>query len=145
MGKEVDKFIITLNRAAEDAAKEAAPIFVSAIKGITITDGLGILTGPDDAATKYLKTKTEKNLAAKFTPVVKKSISKTQVTKYWKPLITAYNKVPFVKKVNPDLEKYITDKALDGLFYMIGEEEKKIRKDPGAQVTDLLKKVFGGK
>ena len=144
MGKEVDKFVMTLNRAAEDASKQASPIFVSAIKGMTITDGLSILTGSDNAATTYLKTKTEKGLKSKFTPVVKKSITKAQVTKYWKPLITTYNKIPMVKKVNPNLEEYITDKALDGLFLLIAEEEKKIRKDPLAQVTDLLKKVFGG-
>lgn len=144
MGKQVDQFIMTLNRAAEQASKDAAPIFVNAIKGMTITDGLDILTGPDNAATSYLKAKTEKDLKAKFTPVVKNAINKAQVTKYWKPLATKYNKIPFVKKVNPNLEQYVTDKALNGLFLMIAEEEKKIRKDPVAQVTDLLKKVFGG-
>jgi hypothetical protein len=143
MGKEVDKFVVALNRAAEQASKDATPIFIDAIKSMSITDGLEILTGADNAATTYLKSKTEKNLKAKFKPTVKSAITKAQVTKYWKPLATAYNKIPLVKKVNPDLEEYVTDKALDGLFYMLAEEEKKIRKDPVAQVTDLLRKVFG--
>lgn len=145
MGKQVDKFIVTLNRAAEQASKEAAPIFVNAIKTMTITDGLNILTGKDNAATLYLQSKTQADLKAKFAPVVKKAITKAQVAKYWKPLATTYNKIPMVQKINPNLDEYITEKALDGIFLMVAEEEKKIRKDPLAQVTDLLKKVFGGK
>lgn len=143
MGKQVDKFIVTLNRAAEQASKDAAPIFVNAIKTMSISDGLNILTGKDNAATLYLQSKTEKDLKTKFSPVVKKAITKAQVAKYWKPLATAYNKIPMVQKINPNLDEYITEKALDGIFLMVAEEEKKIRKDPLAQVTDLLKKVFG--
>lgn len=143
MGKQVDKFVQTLNRAAEQASKDAAPIFVNAIKTMTINDGLSILTGKDNAATTYLKSKTQNDLEAKFKPIVKSAIAKAQVTKYWNPLATKYNKIPLIKKVNPNLEEYVTEKALEGLFLLIAEEEKKIRKDPLAQVTDLLKKVFG--
>ncbi len=143
MGSQVDKFIETLNRAAEEAAKEAAPIFGTAVKQMTVKDGMEILKGSDDAATNYLDKTTRTPLKGKFQPVVQRAIEKVQLTKYWEPLATKYNKIPFVKKVNPDLEEYTTDKALDGLFIMVAKEEKKIRKDPLARVTDLLKKVFG--
>ena len=142
MKKQVDEFVMTLNRAAETATLEAAPIFVNAIKEMTIADGFAILRGNDNAATQYLKDKTTAQLKVKFNPVVKNAIQKVEVTKYWNPIINTYNKVPFVEKMNPDLEDYVTTKAMDGLFLMIAKEESKIRKDPMARVTDLLKKVF---
>jgi hypothetical protein len=115
---------------------------VNAIKEMTIADGFAILRGNDNAATQYLKDKTTAQLKVKFNPVVKNAIQKVEVTKYWNPIINTYNKVPFVEKMNPDLEDYVTTKAMDGLFLMIAKEETKIRKDPMARVTDLLKKVF---
>lgn len=142
MKKQVDEFVMTLNRAAETATSEAAPIFVNAIKEMTIADGFAILRGNDNAATQYLKDKTTAQLKVKFNPIVKAAIQKVEVTKYWNPIINTYNKVPFVEKMNPDLEDYVTAKAMDGLFLMIAKEETKIRKDPMARVTDLLKKVF---
>jgi len=144
MKPQVDKFVMTLNRAAEEAAKEAKPIFVNAITSMTIQDGLGILNGADDAATTYLKNKTSADLTAKFSPIVKKAIDKVQLTKYWKPIITQYNRVPLVQKVNPDLDKYVTEKALEGLFKLVAQEETKIRKDPAARISEILRRVFGG-
>ncbi len=141
---QVDKFVMTLNRAAEEAAKEAKPVFVNAITSMTIQDGLGILNGGDKAATTYLQNKTAAELSAKFSPIVKRAIQKVELTKYWNPIITKYNKVPFVQKVNPDLDKYVTDKALEGLFKLVAEEETKIRKDPAARISEILKRVFGG-
>lgn len=143
MKSQVDKFVLTLNRAAEEASKEAAPIFINAIKSMSISDGFSILKGADNAATKYLQDKTYSELKQKFKPIVKNALQKVEITKYWSPLITTYNKTPGVQKMNPDLEEYVTNKALDGLFKMIEQEELKIRKDPAARITDLLKKVFG--
>jgi hypothetical protein len=145
MNKQVDDFILTINRAAEEAAKQAAPIFVDAVKKMTITDGLQILKGNDSAATSYLRKTTSSQLHDSFKPVIKSATQKVDVTKYWSPLVNAYDKVPFVTKVNPDLEEYITQRALAGLFYLVSQEEGKIRKDPAARVTDILKKVFGNK
>ena len=143
LGNEVDKFVIALNRGAEEAAKEAKPIFVSAIKQMTIQDALGILKGEQDAATQYLKRTTSDQLIAAFMPVVEKALEKTQATKYYTDLATNYNRIPFTQKVDPDLKGYATQKAIDGLFLMIADEEAKIRKDPVARTSDLLKKVFG--
>lgn len=143
MGKQVDKAVLTMNRAAETAAKEAAPVFINAIKGMTITDGMTILKGGDDAATNYLKSNTSTELLTKFKPIIQKALLQVQVTKYWNPLVKSYNKVPFVEKMNPDLDAYVTDKAIEGLFFLVAQEEGKIRKDPGARVNDILKKVFG--
>ncbi len=145
MQAQVQKFEETINRAAEEAAKDAAPIFVDAVKGMSIGDGFKILNGADNAATQYLQDKTSDPLKEKFKPVVQNAISKVEVTKYWNPLITTYNKIPTVEKMNPDLDEYITLKAMQGLFTLIADEELKIRKDPVARVTDLLKKVFGSK
>jgi hypothetical protein len=142
MGKQVDEFVLSLNRAAEDAAKQAAPIFVSAIQKMTIQDAYAVLNGPPDAATQYLNKTTTPELKEKFTPVVKASLDKVNATKYYADLIGYYNRIPFVQKVNPDLTGYATDKAIAGLFVMIAKEEKNIRKDPLARSTDLLKKVF---
>lgn len=143
MKKQVDEFVMTMNRAAETASKEATPIFVNAVKEMTIADGFAILKGEDNAATMYLKDKTSGQLKVKFNPVVKNAIDKVHVTKYWNPVINTYNKIPFIDKQNPNLDDYITTKAMDGLFIMIEKEEKKIRKDPLARVTDILKRVFG--
>lgn len=142
MGDRVDEFVLSLNRAAEDAAKEAAPIFVTAIQKMTINDAFAILKGEPDAATQYLKKTTTPQLKEKFTPIVKNSLNKVDATKYWADLINYYNKLPFVSRVNPDLEAYATDMAIQGLFVMVAREEKLIRKDPLARTTDILKKVF---
>jgi hypothetical protein len=133
-----------MNRAAEDACKSAAPIFLDAIKKMTITDAIGILKGGDSSATSYLRVKTTHELTTAFMPVIKTSLDKVDATKYWNTIMTTYNKVPFVKKVNPDLADYVTQKALSGLFYEIAQEEVSIRKNPVARTTDILKKVFGG-
>jgi hypothetical protein len=140
---QVDKFIMTLNRGAEDAAKEAKPIFVSAIKSMTIEDAWAILRGDQDAATQYLRRTTSAQLKEKFMPVIKNSLDKVNATKYYGDLVNTYNKIPLVEKVNPDLNDYATDRAIDGLFVMIAKEEKNIRDNPVARTTDLLKKVFG--
>lgn len=142
MGKKVDEFEVALNRAAETAAKEAAPVFINAIKQMEVKDGLAILKGNDDAATKFMKDKTNAELYAKFKPIVVKALNSVQITKYWTPLMTRYNKIPLTKKMNPDLEDYTTKKAIEGLFKMLALEEKKIRDSDVARVTDLLKKVF---
>lgn len=143
LGSEVDKFVESLNRAAEDAAKEAKPIFVSAIKQMTIQDAWGILKGEQDAATKYLNRTTSLALKEKFKPVVKKSLDKVNATKYYSDLVKTYNKIPLVQKINPNLDDYATDRAIQGLFVMIAKEEKNIRANPGARTSELLKKVFG--
>lgn len=140
---QVDKFVMTMNRAAETASSEATPIFVNAVKEMTIADGFAILNGGDNAATNYLRDKTSSQLKVKFNPVVKEAISKVEVTKYWNPVINTYNKIPFIEKQNPNLDDYITTKAMDGLFIMIEKEEKNIRTNPVARVTDILKRVFG--
>lgn len=143
MKKQVENFTRTLNRAAEDAAKEAAPIFINAITSMNIADGVSLLKGGDNAATEFLRGKTSAELKAKFLPVIQSSLKKVNITKYWNPLVTKYNKIPLVQKMNPNLEDYVTTKALEGLFKLLAEEELKIRKDPSARISDLLKKVFG--
>ncbi len=142
LGSEVDKFVLTLNRGAEDAAKEAKPIFITAIRSMTIQDAWNILKGEDNAATEYLKRTTTSQLKEKFRPVIQNSLNKVNATKYYSDLVTRYNQIPFVEKVNPDLNEYATDKAMEGLFLMIAKEEKNIRDNPVARTTDLLKKVF---
>ena len=112
MNKQVDEFVMTMNRAAEDAAKEAAPIFLDAITKMTITDGMTILKGNDSAATSYLQKNTSTQLHDKFKPIIKNATQKVDVTKYWNPIISTYDKIPFVTKMNPDLEEYITQRAL---------------------------------
>jgi len=143
MGAQVDKFVLTLSRGAEDAAKEAKPIFITAIKSMTIQDAWAILKGNQTAATDYLKKVTSAQLHDKFKPVIKSSLDKVNATKYYSDLVTTYNKVPLVQKVDPDLNEYATNKAMDGLFLLIADEEAKIRKDPVARTSELLKKVFG--
>ena len=145
MGRQVDDFIMTVNRAAEEAAKQSSSVFVNAITGMTINDGLSILRGSDTAATAYLRRTTGGQLHDKFKPVIRNATQKVEVTRYWNPLATTYNALPFVKKVNTDLDEYITQRALNGLYTLVSQEEIKIRKDPVARVTELLKKVFGSK
>jgi Protein of unknown function (DUF4197) len=142
MGTKVDEFVMTLNRGAEDAAKEAKPIFISAIRQMTIEDAWGILKGDQNAATNYLKRTTSGQLKEKFSPVIQSSMDKVSATKYYGDVTGTYNKIPFVEKVNPDLNSYATDKAIEGLFMMIAKEEKNIRENPMARTTDLLKRVF---
>jgi hypothetical protein len=143
MGKKVDEFNESMNRAAEKAATEAKPIFVTAIKEMTVKDAINIVRGSDNAATMYLRNTTSPQLIDKFKPIIKSSLDNVNATKYWSDLITIYNKIPLVKKMNPDLPAYVTGKAIDGLFVMIAKEELKIRKDPMARTSELLKRVFG--
>jgi hypothetical protein len=143
MGKLVDDAILSMNRAAEEASKSAAPIFVDAVKNMSFQDALGILRGSDTAATGYLRGKTLPALTNAFSPVIESALEKTGATKHWKSVMEAYNKIPLVSKVNPDLSGYVTERALGGLFFQVAQEEQKIRKDPAARVTETLKKVFG--
>lgn len=131
-----------LNRAAEDAVKEATPIFVSAIKGMSFTDAKTILLGNEIAATSYLQNSTTTALYGKFNPVIKNSFAKVGADKVWTNIITKYNAIPLVKKVNPDLTDYTTTKALEGVFKMVAVEEKNIRTNINSRSSDLLKKVF---
>lgn len=142
-GQKVDDAIESINRAAEDAAMAAKDIFIDAIKSMDVKDAMGLLKGNDDAATRFLESSTRAQLMEKFKPIIKASLEKVGATKHWNTLFTTYNKLPMVTKVNPDLEEYATNKAIDGLFVQIAKEELEIRKNPGARVTDLLKKVFG--
>lgn len=142
-GEKVAATIESLNRAAEDAAGSAKELFVSAIKNLTLEDAMKILKGNDDAATVYLSNSTRPQLVEKFCPIIKASLDKVGATAQWSKLFNAYNKIPFVEKVNPDLVAYTTDKAIDGLFIQIAKQELEIRKNPAARTTDLLKKVFG--
>jgi len=142
LGSLADEGLKMMNRAAEDAVKEATPIFVTAVKEITFTDARNILMGNDEAATSYLRTKTTTQLYAKFNPVIKSSFSKVGADKVWKNIITRYNQVPLVNKVNPDLTDYVTNEALDGVYKMIAVEEKDIRTNVNARTSTLLKKVF---
>jgi hypothetical protein len=143
LSKKVDEFNESMNHAAEKAADEAKPIFIAAIKAMTVKDAIIIVRGSDNAATIYLKNTTSTELINKFRPPIKTSLDNVNATKYWSDLISIYNKIPMVKKMNPDLTQYVTQKAIDGLFIMIAREELKIRKDPMARTSELLKKVFG--
>lgn len=142
-GKKVDEAILSMNRAAEDAANAAKPLFVAAIKEMTITDAMNILKGEKNAATQYLKKSTSNALTEKFKPIIKVSLDKVGATKHWETVFSTYNKIPLVEKVNPNLEEYVTEKAIQGLFIQVAKEELQIRENPAARVTDLLKKVFG--
>lgn len=143
LGKQADDVILSVNRAAEDAATEAKPVFIAAIKGMTFSDALSIVRGDERAATTYLQRTTTPELVTKFTPIIKSSLEKVNATKYWETAMTSYNKIPFITKVNPNLTEYVTQKAIEGLFIMIAKEELAIRKDPAARTSELLKKVFG--
>ena len=143
LNKQVDEAILSMNRAAEDACKSAVPVFVDAIKHISFDDAIGILKGNDDAATSYLKNKTSIELTNQFKPTIEASLQKVGATKNWNTIITQYNRF-ILKKINPDLTAYVTERALMGIFSQIAIEEKNIRKDPMARSTNLLKKVFSG-
>ena len=142
LGSLADSGLKALNRAAEDAVKEATPIFVSAVKDITFTDAKNILLGDDSAATNYLTTKTQTALYDKFRPVIQNSFSKVGADQIWTNLITKYNTLPLTNNVNPDLTDYVTSEALEGVYTMIALEEKEIRNKMSSRSTDLLKKVF---
>ncbi len=142
-GPQVDDFVLSMNRAAEKAAPAAKQIFWDAVGEMTFDDARKILSGSDTAATEYFKGKTTNRLSAAFKPVVDKSMNEVGVTRQYKELVGRYESIPFVKKESFDLDQYVVTKALGGLFYVVGEEEKKIRKNPAARTTDLLKEVFG--
>lgn len=142
LGNLADEGLKVLNRAAEDAVKEATPIFVNAVKGITFNDAKNILLGNDNAATKYLTSKTQTDLYNKFKPVINNSFSKVGADQIWSNLISKYNAIPFTNNVNPDLTDYVTGEALKGVYTMIAVEEKEIRNKVSSRSTDLLRKVF---
>ena len=143
LGSQVDKFELSLNRGAEDAARSAKPIFLSAIKSLTFSDVWNILTGQKDAATQYLKRTTSSQLTSAFAPIMQQSLSKVGATRYYTDLATTYNQLPLGKPVQTDLTQYATDKAVDGLFTLIAQEEANIRENPVARTTELLRRVFG--
>lgn len=145
MGKMCDDAILAINRGAEDAVGYATPIFVDAIKQMTVTDALKLVTGGKNSITEFFRSKTSAKLKEAFMPVINKSLEKTNATKYYGDAVTRYNKVPLVKKMNPDLSDYVADRTLFALFDRIGVEEANIRSNPAARTSDLLKKVFGGK
>ncbi len=140
--KPVDDFILSMNRAAEKAAPEAKSIFIDAIKEMTFDDAKKILNGNETAATEYFKTKASQTLYDAFNPIISSSVNDVGATRYYKEMVGKFALLPFMKADTLNLDNYVTNKALDGLFYMIGEEEKKIRTDPAARVTELLEKVF---
>lgn len=142
LGRLADEGLKVLNRAAEDAVGEATPIFVNAVKAITFNDAKNILLGSDNAATQYLVSATERDLYAKFNPVIKRSFEKVGADRVWNNLINKYNSIPLTSDVNPDLTDYVTKEALDGVYTMIAVEEKEIRTSISSRTTDLLKKVF---
>ncbi len=142
LGKLADEGIKSLNRAAEDAVKEATPIFVDAVKGITFADARNILLGSNDAATTYLKSKTQQALYNKFNPVIQNSFAKVGADQIWTNLITKYNNLPLTADVNPDLTDYVTTEALKGVYTMIAVEEQQIRTKTASRTTELLRRVF---
>lgn len=135
--------VLKMNEAAEIAAKKATPIFVDAIKEITFSDAKNILAGEDDAATTYLKGKSKTKLYEEFMPIIQSALDEVNAREYWAKATKAYNRIPFIKKVNTELDDHVNNKALDGLFALIAEKEKGIREDHSLRTTDLLKKVFG--
>lgn len=141
--RQVDEFVLSMNRAAEGAAPEAASIFLDAVKEMTIEDARGILNGGDTAATEYFREKTSERLYEAFKPPVRESMDSVGVTRAYNDVMDRYEAIPFMRSESMDLDHYVTTEALEGLFYMLGQEEKKIRTDPAARVTELLKKVFG--
>ena len=141
MSSLVDKAVLSMNQAAEDAAGNVSGIFIDAIKKMTVQDGLKILRGGDFAATDYLKKSTISELTVSMRPIIEESLNKVNATSYWDNVFTNYNRFS-PNKVNPDLTEYVIEKALDGLFLTIGLEEKKIRENPAARTTELLQKVF---
>jgi len=143
--KELNKVVLSINRAAEDAIISAKPIFINAIKNMTIKDAINIVKGSETAGTDYLYDNTNAELVEAFKPNIKSSLNRVDATKQWKNIMSTYNKIPFVKKINPDLELYVTQKTIEGLFHILSEEEIEIRKNPQKRTSDILKKVFGNK
>lgn len=143
LGSICDQFILSVNRAAENASKEALPIFVNALKGMSFSDASQILLGSDTAATHYFRTKTTNELAGKFQPVISQSLHQVDATKYWGTITSQYNKLPLVQPINTDLSAYVTQKAIDGLFKMVAQKEIQVRDHIAGRSTPLLKKVFG--
>jgi Protein of unknown function (DUF4197) len=145
MGKMVDKAILQINRAAEDAAGQAKPIFVDAIKNISISDAIGLVKNGDTSATHFFRVKTTEKLVAAFQPVIKASLDKLEATKYYGDIVNTYNNFPTtLKKLNPDLNAFVTNRATEALFDLVAKEELNIRQNLAARTTDLLRKVFGG-
>jgi hypothetical protein len=145
LGKSVDKAILQINRGAEDAAGFAQPIFIDAIKEMTLTDAINIVRGGDTSATHYFRTKTMEKLTAAFLPVIKTSLNKVEATKYYSDIVNTYNSFPTTfTKINPDLPGFVTERATNALFDLVAKEEKNIRENPVARTTEILKKVFGG-
>lgn len=142
LGAEVDKVLLAINRGAENAAREAKPIFINSIKQLTIQDAFAILKGQPDAATQFLKRTTTDQLTTLFQPKVQESLNQVGATRYYSDLVKAYNAIPSTKKLNPDLNAYVTEKALEGLFKLIAEEEKNIRENPLERTTTLMRRVF---
>lgn len=142
-GKMVDEFVLSMNRAAEKAAPQARKFFVDAIKEMTFDDARKILTGGDTAATEYFKEKTADKIATAFRPIIETAMSDVGATRQYKELTGRVRNLPFVRTESLDIDDYVVNKSLDGLFYMVGEEEKKIRKNPAARVTSILREVFG--
>jgi hypothetical protein len=146
MGRMVDKAILQINRAAEDAAGFAKPIFVDAIRSMTIGDAIGLVRNGDTSATHFFRVKTTDRLIAAFLPVIRNSLDKLDATKYYSDVINTYNNFPTTfKKLNPDLPSFVTGKATDALFDLVAKEERNIRQNIVARTTDLLRKVFGAK
>lgn len=146
LGDEVDRALLTINRGAEEAAKRAVPIFVDAIRQMTIPDAVNILRGEKNAATQYLKRTSSAALTTAFAPVIDSSLAKVGATRYYGDLANQYNAFPLTRqKINPDLESYVTQKAIDGLFLLVEQEEARIRENPQARVTELLRRVFGAR
>lgn len=143
LGSEIDRFVLTLNRGAEKAAQGAKPIFLNAIMSLTITDAITILRGEPDAATNYLRTTTSGQLRQQFLPVVSQSLEQVNATRYYGDIINQYNRIPLVQKQDPDLDNYATERAIEGLFKLVAQEEANIRANPAARATELMKRVFG--
>ncbi|MEO7768792.1 MAG: DUF4197 domain-containing protein [Ferruginibacter sp.] len=145
LGKQVDKAILQINRGAEDAAGFAQPIFIDAIKQMTLTDAINLIKGGDTSATHYFRIKTMEKLTAAFLPVIQSSLNKTDATRYYSDIINTYNNFPTTfNKLNPDLPNFVTERATNALFDLVAKEEKNIRENPVARTTEILKKVFGG-
>ena len=145
LGSQVDKAILQINRGAEDAAGYAKPIFIDAIKNMSLSDAIGLVRNGDTSATHFFREKTTEKLLAAFTPVIKSSLDKVSATKYYGDIVNTYNNFPTtMKKINPDLTSFVTAKATDALFDLVAKEEKNIRNNIAARTTDILKKVFGG-
>lgn len=144
-GRQVDQFVVALNRSAEDAAKKAKPVFFRAITQMSIQDAVGILRGGQDAATQYLRRTTGQQLVSEFTPIIDSTLKKNDATRYYTTLATTYNRLPLVRPVNANLTEYATNKAVDGLFLLVAQEEKRIREDPVARISDILRRVFGSR